>query len=362
MSQNSPEQDPISSQTDPVQNLSFLPSGFLANTPIATTEGLKTIESLTETDILLHNTPHHHENLHIQAIHHFECTGETTHKNHEELKSWPICIRESALSDHVPTQDIWVSPTLVLSLWGTLIPCFQLVNGRSIYYDKSKRNYRLYQIETIHPYFLDIAGITALLYHQNMKDYQLQLAPLAISSRYQHALSNRSTLLNFNRLPPTVPHIEVQPFESATQDQTAIASTPVNTSPSPTEENDSISLLLSLEDGTLILPLRQIQNNYFFRIPGQQNFISILTDQYFEETEDTALSSLPLLEIGKIYIWQKDTTIPITTHLEATELEGWEDTDGASPTRKMHIGAMLPLSYEALAPSVIVQIEIKLPT
>jgi len=63
-------------------------------------------------------------------------------------KSWPICIKASALAPNSPNEDLFVSPGHALIVNGQIIRAKKLLNGDTIYQDKSRHRVTYYHIET----------------------------------------------------------------------------------------------------------------------------------------------------------------------------------------------------------------------
>ncbi|MCX5616459.1 Hint domain-containing protein [Bombella sp. TMW 2.2559] len=59
----------------------------------------------------------------------------------DDEAGWPVCIRQNALADNVPCRDMLVTSEHCLLLDGHFIPVRMLVNGSSIFYDRSHAEY-----------------------------------------------------------------------------------------------------------------------------------------------------------------------------------------------------------------------------
>lgn len=65
----------------------------------------------------------------------------------DDISNYPVRILKDAISDGVPYKDLLITAEHCLSFDGKFIPARMLVNGRSIFYDKSITSYDYYHIE-----------------------------------------------------------------------------------------------------------------------------------------------------------------------------------------------------------------------
>lgn len=65
----------------------------------------------------------------------------------DDEAGWPVCIRRNALADNVPQKDMFVTAEHCLLLDGHFIPVRMLVNGSSIFYDRSLTEYDYWHFE-----------------------------------------------------------------------------------------------------------------------------------------------------------------------------------------------------------------------
>jgi hypothetical protein len=66
----------------------------------------------------------------------------------DDQAQYPVCIRADAIAAGVPHQDLLVTSEHCLFIDGKLIPARMLVNGVSIYYQRSITSYDFYHVET----------------------------------------------------------------------------------------------------------------------------------------------------------------------------------------------------------------------
>ncbi|WP_025884607.1 Hint domain-containing protein [Asaia prunellae] len=117
---------------------------FLAGALIATPKGQVPVEELSAGDEILC----------------FDCEGNKSvsiidyvynGKNQNwfpdlNTESCPVIIKENALADGIPNSDLTVTPEHCIFIDDFFVPVRMLVNGNSIYYDKSKTDYEYYHI------------------------------------------------------------------------------------------------------------------------------------------------------------------------------------------------------------------------
>lgn len=65
---------------------------------------------------------------------------------HDDEAGWPVRIRKDAFADHIPHRDLLLTNEHCLFIDGGFIPVRMLVNGKSIFYDRSIRNYAYYHL------------------------------------------------------------------------------------------------------------------------------------------------------------------------------------------------------------------------
>ncbi|NVN06769.1 Hint domain-containing protein, partial [Asaia spathodeae] len=65
----------------------------------------------------------------------------------DDLSGFPICIKRNAISENVPCTDLLITSEHCVFIDNFLIPARMLVNGDTIFYDKSISNYTCYHFE-----------------------------------------------------------------------------------------------------------------------------------------------------------------------------------------------------------------------
>ncbi|NLI27574.1 MAG: hypothetical protein GX413_09340, partial [Acetobacter sp.] len=66
----------------------------------------------------------------------------------DDMAGYPVRILKDAIADGLPVKDMLITPEHCLFLDGKFVPVRMLVNGVSIFYDKSITSYDYYHIET----------------------------------------------------------------------------------------------------------------------------------------------------------------------------------------------------------------------
>lgn len=78
--------------------------------------------------------------------------------------SYPICIKKNALGVNLPFEDLYVSPLHRIIMYGKMIAAENLVNGETIYQDKTKNSLEYYHLELPSHYCIIANGILTETY------------------------------------------------------------------------------------------------------------------------------------------------------------------------------------------------------
>lgn len=140
----SPENNPLSIGYD--DGNTYVGLCFLEGMKISTPDGDRSVETIHAGDV-----------VHVYA------GGEMTarrvrwagmaiaHVNKdkpEDMAGYPVHILKDAFEENIPSADLMVTPEHCLYFDGTFIPARMLVNGLSIYFDRTQADYKYYHIET----------------------------------------------------------------------------------------------------------------------------------------------------------------------------------------------------------------------
>ncbi|CAI3922246.1 unnamed protein product [Commensalibacter communis] len=119
---------------------------FLAGSLISTPMGDVKIEALRLGDEIYTLTP---QGKKLQVITSIVCdTYYVKNISFDDIAGYPVCITKDAIAPSVPYKDLFVTAEHCVFLDDKFIPVRMLVNGRSIYYDRSKMKFIYYHIET----------------------------------------------------------------------------------------------------------------------------------------------------------------------------------------------------------------------
>lgn len=119
---------------------------FLAGTFIRTQQGMKRIEDIVPGDSVYSRT-----HLNIWQLRKVTWAGKQTTTvaayKPDDLAGYPVCIRKNAITEGVPFADLYVTAEHCMFFDGCFVPIRLLVNGKTIFYDRSFTTYEYYHIE-----------------------------------------------------------------------------------------------------------------------------------------------------------------------------------------------------------------------
>lgn len=256
----------------------------------------------------------------------------------DDEAGYPVRILENAIAQGVPFQDMLVTSEHCLFLDGKFIPARMLVNGRSIYYDKSFTSYDYFHIETEGPSVIMANGALTESYLDtgNRRAFEQKSNVFMFGQKAKSWENDAAASLTVCRdlVEPVYRQIEqrAQALQFAVQ------------APAATTTTDSDLHLVS-DRGHRIQPLRTVDNRVMFMIPGDVASVRIvsnssrLSDAIGPFVDDRRM--LGVL-IGDVSFFDSGVTVKIKTHLIKENLSGWHSVEHI-PMRWTNGNAHLPL-------------------
>ncbi|CAI3959958.1 Large exoprotein involved in heme utilization or adhesion (FhaB) (PDB:4RM6) [Commensalibacter communis] len=265
------------------------------------------------------------------------------HLNDDEA-GYPVRVLKDAVADGVPYKDLLITPEHCLFFDGKFIPVRMLVNGASIYYDRSITDYTYYHIETeehsviwadgmLTESYLDTGNRRQFIQHGNYAVFN----PAAEAKSWDQ---DASAIL-------TVQRQDVEPiYHTLVQRSAAMEVTMV---PETKELTNDPDLCLVTPTGLVLQPLLNRDGRYSFNLPEDVNAVHLVSrvsrpsDVIGSFVDDRRY--LGVL-VGEIYVLTAHSVDMITEHLEQQDLQGW-DVIEQTPCRWTNGNAllMMPQNY-----------------
>ncbi|CAI3960830.1 Large exoprotein involved in heme utilization or adhesion (FhaB) (PDB:4RM6), partial [Commensalibacter communis] len=265
------------------------------------------------------------------------------HLNEDEA-GYPVRVLKDAVADGVPYKDLLITPEHCLFFDGKFIPVRMLVNGASIYYDRSITDYTYYHIETEEHSVIWADGMLTESYLDtgNRRQFK-QHGNYAVFNPAAEAKSwdqDASAIL-------TVQRQDVEPiYHTLVQRSAAMEVTMV---PETKELTNDPDLCLVTPTGLVLQPLLNRDGRYSFNLPEDVNAVHLVSrvsrpsDVIGSFVDDRRY--LGVL-VGEIYVLTAHSVDMITEHLEQQDLQGW-DVIEQTPCRWTNGNAllMMPQNY-----------------
>lgn len=326
---------------------------FLKNTQIKTPNGYVVIQDLKEGDDVL--TLVNGQEKVSKIIWTGKAHCHVQQKFTDDLSGYPVKILKNAISDGVPFQDMSITSEHCLFFEGKFIPVRMLVNNKTIYYDKSVKDYDYYHIETENHSVIIANGVLTesyldtgnrLQFNQIHEDRLIYLtmpiqtwaedaaAPLCVSEDFVKPI--------FTKLDSRADEIGCN---YKLKEKTIT-----------TEHN----LCLITDNNIVINQLRNKDNQFIFNIPKEVKSVRIVSrssrscDIIGPFVDDRRYFGV---EIEEIILFNKDMMITLKDFLNAQDLPGWYEQTGFS--RWTNGDALLPLENYSINTNSILSIKIK---
>lgn len=335
--------DEISGMTQLIQSgaAGGIPSGlyscFLTGSIIRIEHGEKAVEDLRVGDKVC--VLGKDGQTHLQSIVRLEKKHCTAHPNWPDSSAgWPVLITKGAFGANVPSHDLRVTSEHCFYFEDRFVPIRMLVNGQSIRYDYSLKEYTYYHFvteshsviwanDTLTESWLD----TETLFHEDEDgSWHPYQTPLHTSSAPFSRQSNLKRLQwgKDSARPLCVDRSFVEPLYQKIAQRCSptpyLAHTRQAARHTPIQGDKPY---LQLTNGAIIHPLRRNGRFLIFSLPS-----NIDTALWFCSSTSCPNEAIgPFVDdrrslgrlIGHISLWQGSKEIPLTSHFTSTNLPGW---------------------------------------
>ncbi|MCH4024180.1 MAG: Hint domain-containing protein [Acetobacter sp.] len=292
-------------------------SCFLAGCMLQTVSGLKAVEDVQIGDEII-TFDHQNSTDVIQPV---VWVGKTHARAlpdlSDDMAGYPVRILKDAIADGLPVKDMLITPEHCLFLDGKFVPVRMLVNGVSIFYDKSIASYDYYHIETEKHSIITVDGVLTESY--------LDTGNRATFWQPGSVVSLRRTLRTWENdaaAPLDVSRTFVEPLFRQIEDR-AIGNTAGTNVVSFSNDPE---LRLVTENGVTIRPAREHNGYVTFMIPGNVENLRIISrasrpsDVIGPFVDDRRYFGVA---IDEITLFEGKQSISITSHKTDAELDGW---------------------------------------
>ncbi|AXN01554.1 Hint domain-containing protein [Acetobacter pomorum] len=242
----------------------------------------------------------------------------------DDEAGYPVRILKDAIADGVPYKDMLITAEHCLFFDGKFVPVRMLVNGVSIFYDKSILSYDYYHVETAQHSVITADGMLTESY--------LDTGNRASFRQEGKVATLRGAVRNWTKdagAPLCVDRAFVEPLFyklEARENSVTGCHVPVEQAVMVTDSN----LHLVTQAGAIIRPVRQDGQRYSFMLPAHTQSVRIVSrasrpaDVIGPFVDDRRQMGVAVADVHFITAKNLHT---ITAHLQAEKPEGWHDTD-----------------------------------
>ena len=273
----------------------------------------------------------------------------------DDEAGYPVRILKNAVSDGVPYKDLLVTPEHCLFFDGQFIPVRMLVNGRSIFYDRSFTSYTYYHVETDpHSVIWADGTLTESYLDTGNRSTFAQGGTLVLFGD-----KNVKTWEEDGEAALTIARHQVEPIFRNLEARAEYAGLGLE-APQQKLVNDA-DLHLVTEAGVALRRVRENNGHSVFMIPpGVQQVRMMSRTSRPSDTIGPFVDDRRYLGVlvGSIQFFESRDTRKLDQHLKSDQLEGW-DVKEAAPCRwtngnaLLSIGAREPGSIGMLAIQVL---------
>ncbi|MFT8333999.1 Hint domain-containing protein [Acetobacter malorum] len=242
----------------------------------------------------------------------------------DDAAGWPVRILKDAIADGVPYKDMLITSEHCLFFDGKFVPARMLVNGVSIFYDKSITSYDYYHVETEQHSVITADGMLTESYLDtgNRSSFSQEGTVVRLGGQ-------KRTWADHAGAPLCVERSFVEPlFRALELRENCVAGCRV-----PMEESEITldpDLHLVTDTGATIRSMRHKGQQYSFMLPPETKSVRLVSrasrpaDVIGPFVDDRRSMGVAVADVHLLCAKQ---THDITSHLQAEKPEGWHESD-----------------------------------
>ena len=242
----------------------------------------------------------------------------------DDEAGYPVRILKDAIADGVPNKDMLITPEHCLFFEDKFAPVRMLVNGVSIFYDKSMTSYDYYHVETAQHSVITADGMLAESYLDtgNRRSFRQEGKVATLCGAVRNWAEDAGAPLCVDRVfvEPLFNKLEAR-GNSVTGCHVSAEQAVMVTDP---------NLHLVTQAGAVIRPVRQEGQCYSFMLPANTQSVRIVSrasrpaDVIGPFVDDRRQMGVAVADVH--FVTAKNLHA-ITAHLQAEKPAGWHDTD-----------------------------------
>ncbi|ANA15308.1 potassium-transporting ATPase subunit A (plasmid) [Acetobacter pasteurianus NBRC 101655] len=243
---------------------------------------------------------------------------------HDDEAGWPVRILKDAIADGVPYKDMLITAEHCLFFKDRFVPVRMLVNGVSIFYDKSITSYDYYHVETEQHSVITADGMLTESYLDtgNRSSFRQEGKVATLRGAVKSWENDAGATLGVDRS-------FVEPLFRALEwrENSVIG---CQTSGQATTLTNEPDLHLVTDTGSIVRPMRKTAHQYSFMLPPDTQSVRIVSrasrpsDVIGPFVDDRRYMGVAVADVRLQCAKQH---FDITSHLQAEKPEGWYETD-----------------------------------
>lgn len=300
-------------------NNTYIGACFLAGSMIRTTSGEVAVEDVNIGDEIIAFDWRNNTDIVRPVVWVGKSHVNVRHGLPDDEAGWPVRILKDAIADGVPYKDMLITSEHCLFFKDRFVPVRMLVNGVSIFYDKSISSYAYYHVETEQHSVITADGMLTESYLDtgNRSSFRQEGKIATLRGAVKSWEDDAGAPLGVERS-------FVEPlFRAIEWREDKVSKEQAPAAPELTNDPD---LHLITETGAVIRPMRRTSKEYSFMLPPGTQSVHIVSrasrpsDVIGPFVDDRRYMGVA---VGSVRLLSAKRPVEITSHLTTEKPQGW---------------------------------------